>query len=545
MKKAVSKKSATKSTVKLVVKPVPSGWNGLSAALPTLEAVAAAYAPVKLRPRYKAVKQASHKVAAKVLHLVVSAEPAEQVEKAMAAAAKVAEKKLGPLTKSPLHKALQKALFKFVQAQQVEDTVAYGYVHKDQRAALLTTAANGTEAWQVRFTDGATSGGVKLDLFTSLLRVTTAKHDYAKKRAADKLDRVVAKSPIACDTLGAGAEGDDYKAPVRLVPEEVAGVPANVARAVEMLGTVTNRRYDVKSLGGDKNYGKRLSLLKKLFDRERVLVDETGIMKLVDAFHSAVGMGEGTKAQQVEEFVRRCADIDKKVRIAKAEAAKKEKALAEWKARQTVVARAVPGTILPGLDVRPSRAQRDATRADDLAYAKAVLSISPEQPAVPHPHAELVVVADDLRLLREPENGIVMLQMEKANSQGAIVVYNNSKRVAAGVVPLETLKALRVVTGVDPAEFAKQLLNPTVPSVPVTSVAARHLTAVINCCKEITMAKFEATKKLASSEVGKPVIKAAKAVKKAAKGEKAEEKTGTGGRTATALYRLVNESKAT
>jgi hypothetical protein len=78
----------------------------------------------------------------------------------------------------------------------------------------------------------------------------------------------------------------------------------------------------------------------------------------------------------------------------------------------------------------------------------------------------------------------VMLQLERENSQGALCVYNNGSRVAAGVVPAEVLRRLRPVNGVDLGEAARQLLNPEKPGVPVTATAARHLTAVIEHCKE-------------------------------------------------------------
>ena len=473
-------------------RPAKPGWDGTSAALPTLEAVTAAYAPVKDRPRQK-IKTATYKVATKVARLVVSAEPADKVEKAMTAAAKVAAKKLAPPTASLMHKTLQKAGFKFIQAEKVEGSTAYGYQHKDQRVALLTVAVDGAEAWQVRFTDGATSGGVKLDLFTALLRISTARHDASKKRATEKVGRAVVKSPIDTSVLGAGAEGDDYIAPARLAPEEVAGVPASVARAIEMLGNLTARQFDLDMLRGDKHYGHRLALLKRLFDREKVLVAETGINNLTEAFFSAVGAGDGCKASKMKCFAERCKDIDKKVRTAKAELAKREKALAVLKTRATITKRAVPGIILPySPELKLNRAQRKIRDAELKESAKkSLLGTSPEQPAVPHPYAEFIPIYEDLRLLEDmdkvPEGRIIMMQMEKANSQGAICVYNNGMRVAAGVVAPETLRTLRVVTNVDLADFAKQLLNPSTPSVPVTSVAARHLTTVLNCCKESDM----------------------------------------------------------
>ena len=523
-------------------RPAKPTWDGTSAALPTPEAVAAAYAPVKARPR-----QAGHKVVAKgKAHMTVkkaavkatkavkatpkaapAVESEEKVTKAMAAAAKVAAKKLEPPTASLLHKALKKAGFKFVQAQQAEGTVAYGYVHKDQRAALLTTAADGAEAWQVRFTDGATSGGVKPDLFTALLRVTTAKHDFSKMRATEKVVRAAAKSPIDTSVLGVGSDGDDYRAPVKIKPEEVAGVPAAVARAVEMLGGLTSHRFDLDMLRGDKHYGHRLALLKRLFDREKVLVAETGINNLTEAFFSAVGTDDGCKASKMECFAQRCKDIVKKVRVAKADEKKNAEALAKIKLRNTAAQRALPGTILPG-SPRLTRKQQLVKDAEDRQYVLS-LSASQEQPAVPHPEAELSLVAEDLKLLEDPENGIVMMQMEKANSQGAICVYNNGSRVAAGVVAPETLKKLRIMTNVDLVKSAQQLLNPVVPSVPVTPVAARHLTAVVHC-KELIPMMATATAPLSTGRKF-----AAPASTKTTKPAKAEKATPTASKKSIAV----------
>jgi hypothetical protein len=94
----------------------------------------------------------------------------------------------------------------------------------------------------------------------------------------------------------------------------------------------------------------------------------------------------------------------------------------------------------------------------------------------------------EVGLLEDPENGIAMLQLERDNSQGAICVYNNGSRVAAGIVPPDILNKLRPVAGaVDIVKAANQLLNPVVPTVPVTPVAARYLTAVIHCKELIAM----------------------------------------------------------
>ena len=112
--------------------------------------------------------------------------------------------------------------------------------------------------------------------------------------------------------------------------------------------------------------------------------------------------------------------------------------------------------------------------------------------------AEITLIPGDVGLLEDPRLGVVMMQLEKENSQGAICVYNNGSRVSVGVVPPEILKTLRPVQEeVDLIKAANQLLNPLVPSVPVTPGAHRHLTAVINCKELVTMAtkKFEAPAK--------------------------------------------------
>jgi hypothetical protein len=587
MRKQGTAKPVIEVTVKTAIKPIIGGWDGTSAALPTPEAVVAAYAPVKPRAR----KTASHKVSAKVQRMTVKkatkdahdsvasyaagmtraikaeaaavkaksvkaksvedVEPTVKVDKAVSLAAKVAAKKpapivLDPPVKSPLHKALKKAGFKFIQAQKMAGTVAYGYTHKDQRAALLTVDTEGGEAWQLRYPDGDTSSGSvtgKLATFTALLGVSVARHNAGKARVMKKLEVAVSKSPVDTSILGVGSE-EDYVAPVKLLPEEVAGVSANVARAVEMLGSLTARRFDLDMLRGDKHYGHRMALLKRLFDREKVLVAETGINNLTEAFFSAVGAGDGCKAAKMECFAARCIDIDKRVRAAKADAAKQEKALNVLKARATVTARTVPGTILPyPAELKLSRTQQKLKEAAEREDAKKqLLAASPEQPAVPHPDAILEPVCEDLRLLedisKDAEGRIVMLQMEKANSQGAICVYNNGMRVAAGVVAPETLKTLRVVAGVDPADFARQLLNPEIPSVPVTPVAARHLTAVLKCCKENTTMATTTEAPVRTKKFEAKTVTAKKAVKSAKKAAKTS--TEPKGERKSSLFRLSN-----
>jgi hypothetical protein len=165
-------------------------------------------------------------------------------------------------------------------------------------------------------------------------------------------------------------------------------------------------------------------------------------------------------------------------------------------------------------------------RAVDLKTKPIVLAaaVSKKVKAPRDAAAEITLIPGDVGLLEDPRLGVVMMQLEKENSQGAICVYNNGSRVSVGVVPPEILKTLRPVQGeVDLIKAANQLLNPLVPSVPVTPGAHRHLTAVINCKELVTMAtkKFEAPAKATKAAAVKSTDTVA--VKTAAKKAAAEK----------------------
>jgi hypothetical protein len=132
------------------------------------------------------------------------------------------------------------------------------------------------------------------------------------------------------------------------------------------------------------------------------------------------------------------------------------------------------------------------------------------------------------------------VQLERANSQGALVCYNNGMQVGVGVCPPEILETLRQMpTEVNLVTAVKQLLNPAVPSVPVTPTAAKHLTAVMHCKENIMKNTAEAPaveKKFAAktTPTKKAVVKPAK--------KAAEKKAPT--ERKSSLFRLLNESKA-
>ena len=127
MKKKTAKSTvkSTKSTTKLAAKPIQGGWDGASAALPTPEAVAAAYAPVKARPR-----RAGHKVAAKVQRLAVKkaalkAAVAQQVKPLSKAARAKESEETHEIIARAAKKAGAAGLPKIVEsAAQVEKAIA-------------------------------------------------------------------------------------------------------------------------------------------------------------------------------------------------------------------------------------------------------------------------------------------------------------------------------------------------------------------------------------------------------------------------------------
>lgn len=409
-----------------------------------------------------------------------------------------------PNPKLPVPKALVAAGFTFSTSEQAGKAVAHGYIHKDGRAALYIE--NGKEsAWQIRMPDGTEKGG------QDAKTLATALKEVPKLKTAEP------------------------KAPE---------LPGNVKRAVEILAGLTLQKFDLQLLRGEKHLQHRITLLSRLFDHKEVKAKDAGINALVEAFYSAVGVGEGSAATKAAEFTKRCKAIVVAVRREKAADRKQAKEEIAENLRRTALERTVPGEVLP--THKPQTKKQRLAEQAAAAREMYVLAVTAEPVAAPKPDAEVKVIAADVRLLEDPKNGIAMLQLEKSNSQGAICVYNNGSRVAAGVVPPETLKTLRPVPNADLLKAANQLLNPIVPSVPVTPVAARHLTAVIHC-KELVMTEsnaIETTKKFAAPATKKAAKKAAKPAKKAAKPAKkaaAKKEAAGASRGAEAVVKLKKQ----
>ena len=208
-------------------------------------------------------------------------------------------------------------------------------------------------------------------------------------------------------------------------------------------------------------------------------------------------------------------------------------------------------------DLLASKSDRAQDVQDNLRAAKVAVRrlvepawLVPTTLPIPTPRAaaaEVAIVLSNVQLLEDPLSGLVFVQLEKGNSQGAAVVYNNSSAVVLGICPPEWLCRFRLVTvnghALTTDEIARainQLLNPETPRVAVTPTAARHLTAVLDSIEErktmaiATTRKFEASKSAATKSTKPAAAKAAK--KSTAKKEPTERKSS--------LFRLVNASKA-
>lgn len=435
------------------------------------------------------------------------------------------------------HEALTKAKFVFISTAKPDrdgDPYVHGYQHPDGRIAaqVVTSDDHAPAKLKLVYPDGRSYEDAEAMRHLAMSAKERLAARRSEKRGAKMRERDEAKARKAVETgTDALSEIEARHANPQPTPEQVAGMPGNVIRAIEMLESVTARQYDLNLLRGDRYYGKRMALLKKLLQTDRVLAKECGINNLVSIFYTAVGAEGKSAAAKATNFAERCKDAMKRVRAARSAATRMEKKNIKRWLRATVIQRTVPGTILPGY--KPlNKKQRAEQDAKDRDYVFALAATAEHYP-IPKADAEVEMNLDEVRVLEDPANGIAFLQIERANSQGAICVYNNGSRVACGVVPTATLLKLRRVPQ-DVAQLgtaANQLLNPVNVSVPVTSVAQRHLTAVIESCKERqeAMAKETAANEAKTAKTAKfapPAKKGAVSAKKApAKTDKPAKKS--------------------
>jgi hypothetical protein len=520
MAEKLAKAISTPVETKRAVNPNPNPRVITSAACPTPEDVAKVYAPVDqhARPAVKAAGRSATK-------LVESEKPIGKAVAEKRVMENVAAEK--SVAYVALNKAVRKGDFQFVKTETSGKYTAFAYVHQDDRAVLITVGPKGDAAWALKSPDGSESGGKDAALLTEALKASRA----------TLLSTIAAKKSL--QNRAAHKAAQEAKQAVVDAKFKADLPPAHVVRAIEMAGGITLQRFDIHELTGDKHYGHRVQLLKKLLQTDKILVADSGVTKLVSAFYSAVGTGDGTTAAKREEFTKRCRAIGATSRVVKAQASRAEKKLIQ-RVKYTSAGfldSVVPGKILTPPSKPPSKeARREELNA--TARELLVLSVTAEPYPVPKADVTIEVVRDEIGLLRDPGNGVIMLQMERENSQGAICVYNNEKRIAAGVIPLSTLKTLRPVSGeVDLVDVVNQLLNPSVPSVPVSPVAARLLNQILQCKEINPMATAKKSKKFEAN--AKAPIKAVKASKPAK-----AVKAAAGPRKAS-MYRLLTAAKKT
>lgn len=418
-----------------------------------------------------------------------AAHATQKANKAMAEAG-------APVT--PLTKLLTSAGFNYVESKPVaEGATAHGFTHADGRAAVFTHDNSNTNIganWTIRANGEDVTG-----------------------KTAKQLAEALHKPAVANKVLN----------------------------ALELLSKLTKGTFLLSNLTGDSNYTQRMQLLKALRGVDKVLAKETGIHNVIKEFYTAVGVTpDGTINHKEQDFITKAKALlkaEQKTNRAVAKVEKEQiKEVLKASAPQRVVHDNKP--ILPAAKKLNAKQQK---AADDKAKADLVLQIADKRKkeeytplAVPRPDAEITVNLDDVCLLVDPANGIVLLCLEKPNSQGAICVYNNGSRVAAGVLLTKDLVALRREVSDDLVRDVNQFLHPITAGVIVTPVAEQHLTAVLEHCKEniaMTANKTIATKKFAApvasakatakKTVVEKEVKAPKAEKavKAAKAPKAEK----------------------
>lgn len=458
--------------------------------------------------------------------------PLEQISPAVVKATKKLLKPKKPAVNeapvTPLTKLLTKAGYVYVASQPVDElNIAHGYNHPSGAAALFTHANVNTEvgaAWTLKAADGTERTG----------------------KTAKELAAVLTPSPVA-------------------------SLPANVATALTLLRKLTTltleerkaeepvskTTYRLTDLAGDGNYKARLQLLKALRQTDKVLVKESGVNNLIKEFYATLNIEKASVAAMASAFEAKCNELYKGAKKADEVLKTVDKAVAKEVLKKTAHERVVIDNkpILPGVKRLSAKKQAAVEAKDKEAIAvdfaaKGVgplanltaeeTALAPELAAriarkrrqeeytplaVPRPEAEVALDLAEVCLLEDPENGIVIMCLEKPNSQGAICVYNNGSRVAAGVVPTERLITLRRLVSEDLIRDVNLMLHP-LTNIPVTPVAEQHLTAVLNHCKEniemTTETAVVKTKKFAPPvTASKKAVAAEKPAKTAAKGAKA------------------------
>jgi hypothetical protein len=380
---------------------------------------------------------------------------------------------------------------------------------------------------------------------TSKKKVSASMGGAAEAAKLDKTTKAEALGAKKVHVVEAPKAKAAAKKPAEPKSPAPAITPASVLAAARAFHKETAGACDMEAIADDDNgYGSRLRVLKALLGTDKVVVKDAEPARLKKALLAAVG------AKTAGELALKCTAMVKAADKKNAAEAKADKERSERELRRAM--REAPihdgKPILPA-PKRLSKKQRAVKDAAERAAVAREMRLAQEDEAragiaLPRPGAAVSVDLEAICLLEDPSNGIVLMRLEKPNSQGAICVYNNGSRVAAGVVPTEVLNTLRSKSTDDLIRDVNQLLRPITAGVVVTPVAEHHLTAVLAHCKEsIEMANKKAaetaakTKKFAApASASKKAIKADKPAKAAA--------SAAGDARKSSLFRLLNDTKA-
>lgn len=459
-----------------------------------------------------------------------------------------APKVLRPPDEDPVYRALLGANFLFARGEQDGDSVVYGYVHKDGRAVLHVYGS----AWQLRMPNGNELGGRDVKTLRTALKKSRLQTAEAKK-IARKVEREAQAHT-------------EHEAVISAAP------PAEVVSVLRIVAEATEDSFTLRRLQGDEQYKTRLRIAKRILGESEARAKDAEWGALVKRLYVMLGVKDAVAFVSKAKETMTAAKQAERAKNAEWSMAKK-KGLAATK-----LERVVPGSIKPG----PPRKQTKEEEAEERQQLKAELEArkktekapektpnAPAQVEAATPLTDLrngsfekatgyapgaaagrlaelkdgqaqkpredaqteLLVPSDCALLEHTVTGVVMLRLARPGVHGgAPCIYNNGRDVSLGIVSLETLAKFSVIENADVQAAAKQLLTPIVASVKVDPVAARHLTAVMNCKEIATMAEATAAAP-AKKAAKKAAAKKTPAKKTAApKGERAPRANGYAGK---------------
>jgi hypothetical protein len=340
---------------------------------------------------------------------------------------------------TPLTKAIQRAGFKYQRSEVVDArTTAHGYVRARDGAAAV-------------FSHDNTSPGIA--------------------------PRWVVKLKNEAQTQYTGKTLPEFAAAMVDARSGVLATPAAAAGAVRLLHELTAGRFDLSALTGDGNYTARVQLLKKLRSTDKVLAKTTGINQLVKEFYAALSTPEGTIAARGAAFSAQCKalmdDAAKRQRAIKTASKTVAADVRSHEVKQPILDGKVP-TPAPKPLTRKQRLEAAAELRAEIG-ARVIDPEDAEDPSIPDPKRPVNFDVDAARAVELP-NGVVCLQLEAENSQGAVAVSDNGTCVSACMLSTNTLKLAKPVKGpVMLVDLAKRMLEPLNKRVIVKPAAAYHL----------------------------------------------------------------------